>query len=87
MEKILVSILIVEPDVLLEHVSIAAIPPVKKTDTTVLIICCSLVGIIGFGAALMFLHKRRNQMNKRRCASTVYKRTIKDDEEEGTPLE
>ena len=60
MEKILVSILIVEPDVLLEHVSIAAIPPVKKTDTTVLIICCSLVGIIGFGAALMFLHKRRN---------------------------
>jgi len=63
------------------------IPLKPKPHTAVLVICCSLVGIIGLGAASMFLYKRKNQMTRRRCASTIYKRTTKDDEEEGTPLE
>ena len=74
-------------DVRLTNLPIVAIPKVKKNETKFLLICCSLVGILGLGGASMFLYRRRNEMTKRRCASTVYRRTVKDDEEEGTPLE
>ena len=66
---------------------IVEIPRPQKTNTKLIVIICTLVGVIGLGLSLKFLYNRKTQMAKRRCASTVYRRTTRDDEEEGTPVD
>merc|ERR1712241_1535667 len=47
------------------------IPRPQKANTKLIVIICTLVGVIGLGLSLKFLHNRKTQMARRRCASTT----------------